>query len=91
MFVQATIQCACGCVSRSEIQSGKHSYTCPKCGKSMNQDAYNRLETIMGLLADLDVDVLKYSSQYGEPNMRAIAITVSDLESSTDSNEAFRV
>ena len=91
MFVQATIQCECGCVSRSEIQHGKHSYTCPKCGKTMNQDTYNRLETIMGQLADLDVDALKYASQRGEPSMRAIAITVADLEDSADPNGAFRV
>ena len=91
MFVQATIQCECGCVSRSEIQRGKHSYTCPKCGKTMNQDTYNRLETIMGQLADLDIDVLKHASQRGEPNMRAIAITVADLEDSADPNVAFRV
>ena len=90
MFVQATIQCECGCVSRSELQGRKHSYTCPKCGKTMNQDTYNRLETIMGQLADLGVDALKYASQYGEPNMRAIAITVADLEGSGNSNEAFR-
>lgn len=90
MFVQATIQCGCGCISRSEIQSGKHSYICPKCGKAMDQDTYNRLETIMGQLADLDTDVLKYASQYGEPNMRTIAITVADFEGSADPNEAFR-
>lgn len=36
-------------------------------------------------------DVLKYSSQYGEPNMRAIVITIADLEDSNDPNEAFRV
>lgn len=45
----------------------------------------------MGQLADLDIDALKYASQYGEPNMRAIAITVADLEDSGGSNEAFRV
>lgn len=57
----------------------------------MNQDTYNRLETIMGQLADLNMDVLKYASQRREPNMRAIAITVADLEDSGDPNEAFRV
>lgn len=91
MFVQATIQCECGCVSRSEIQSGKHLYICPKCGKAMNRDTYAKLESIMGQLADLDTDVLKYASQRREPNMRPIAITVADLGDSADPNEAFRV
>lgn len=91
MYVQATIQCECGCVSRSEIQHGKHKYVCPKCGKSMNQDTYNKLESIMGELADLDTDVLKYAAQREEPNMRAIAITVADFEDLTDSNAVFRV
>lgn len=91
MFVQATIQCECGCISRSELQGGRHSYVCPKCGKTMNHDTYNRLETIMGQLADLGIDTLKYASQYDEPNMRAIAITVADFEGPNDPNGAFQV
>lgn len=91
MFVQATIQCECGCISRVEFQTGNHTYICPKCKKAMNSSTYDRLEKVMCEFGDLATDVLKYSSQYGEPNMRAIAITIADLESSTDPNEEFRV
>ncbi len=91
MFVQATIQCECGCISRVEFQAGKHTYICPRCKKTMNSNTYSKLEEIMGEFGDLSTDVLKYSSQYGEPNMRAIVITIADLEDSNDPNEAFRV
>ena len=57
----------------------------------MNSSTFDRLEKVMCEFGDLATDVLKYSSQYGEPNMRAIAITIADLESSTDPNEEFRV
>ncbi len=91
MYVQATIQCSCGCLSRTEFQDGKHTYVCPNCKKTMNSNTYNRLEKVMAEFADLGTDVLKYSAQRGEPNMRAIAITIADLADSTDPNESFRV
>lgn len=40
MFVQATISCKCGCISRIEFQSGKHAYVCPNCKTAMNADMF---------------------------------------------------
>lgn len=79
MFVQATIQCECGCVSRFEIQSGKKSYVCPQCKKTMEAQALSRLWTIMGELSDWNDDSVKDALGYGSPKMRAIALTVADL------------
>lgn len=80
MYVQATIQCECGCVSRAEFQDGKHAYICPKCKKEMDKKAYSKLESIMGEFGDWNTDVLKNSAGWNEPSMRAIAITIADLQ-----------
>lgn len=80
MFVQATIQCECGCVSRFEFQDGKHAYACPQCKKEMDKAAYSKLEDVMGEFGDWNTDVLKNSAGWNEPSMRAIAITIADLQ-----------
>ena len=77
MFIQATISCKCGCVSRIEFQDGKHSYTCPQCKATMNPEAYEKLERIMGEFGDWNTDMLKNAQE--EPKMRAITLSIADL------------
>lgn len=79
MFVQATIQCECGCVSRVEFQDGKHAYSCPQCKKAMDKTAYSRLEKIMCEFGDWNTDILKDAVGRGEPKMRATSLTIADL------------
>lgn len=80
MFVQATISCECGCVSRLELQSGKVSFVCPRCKKAMADSTYQELANIMGHFGDLNTDVLKHSTGLGEPKMRAITLSIADSE-----------
>lgn len=91
MYIQATIQCECGCISRVEFQGGKHAYVCPKCKKEMPGRTYDKLEKIMCEFGEWNTDVLKDVAGLGVPQMRAISITISDLEGPSDPNEAFRV
>lgn len=79
MFVQATISCKCGCVSRVEFQDGKHSYTCPQCKTAMAPDAYIKLEKIMCDFGDWNTEVVKNARGSNEPEMRALSLTVADL------------
>lgn len=79
MFVQATIQCECGCVSRFEFQDGKHAYACPKCKKEMDKAAYSKLEDVMCEFGEWNTEVLKDASGLGVPKMRAITLSIADL------------
>ncbi len=91
MYIQATIQCECGCISRAEFQSGKHAYVCPKCKKEMLASTYDKLEKIMCEFGEWNTEVLKGAAGWGEPKMRAISITIADLAGPSDPNEAFQV
>ena len=79
MFVQATIHCGCGCVSRTELQDGKQQYVCPNCKKVMDTTAYKKLTSIMGELSDWNLDAAKNASGLNEPEMRVVSLSVADL------------
>ena len=79
MFVQATISCKCGCISRIEFQAGKHAYVCPNCKTAMNADMYSKLEKIMCDFGDWNTDVIKNPRGLNEPEMRAVTISIADL------------
>lgn len=79
MYIQATIQCECGCISRAEFQSGKHAYVCPKCKKEMLTSTYGKLEKIMCEFGEWNTEVLKDASGLGVPKMRAITLSIADL------------
>ena len=74
MYIQATIQCECGCVSRVEFQDGKHAYICPQCKKAMPEIAYAELEKIMCEFGDWNTEMLKDSVGYDTPKMRAVSL-----------------
>lgn len=83
MFLQATISCECGCVSRFEFQdkAGKDTYVCPcsDCGRNMDKTAYKKLTVIMAELIDWNMDMSKNAEGLHEPKMRAIALTMADM------------
>ena len=79
MFIQANIQCECGCISRFEFQYGKHAYECPECKKAMAPSAYSKLEKIMAEFGDWNTDVLKDTAGLGTPKMRVFALSIADL------------
>lgn len=79
MYIQATIQCECGCISRYEIQSPRKSYVCPKCRKSIEKKSFSKLWDIMGELSDWNEESAKDASGYGHPLMRVISLTTADL------------
>ena len=90
MYTQATIACECGCVFRYEFQDGKHSVSCPMCGRVMDKNACAELEEIMCAFSDWNMDILKDASGYGKPKMRAVTLSIADLSGSVDVSDVFQ-
>ena len=81
MYIEATISCECGTVSRFEYQDkGKmETYVCPNCKRTMNKAAYDSLVSTMAEFGDWNTEAEKNASGLHEPKMKAVTLTVADV------------
>lgn len=82
MYVQATVNCECGCIFEVEYQgsSYENSPICPDCLKKMDAASWKTLRDAMGYLNDFNQHIVKWSTEHGEPRMQAPALTVRSLK-----------
>lgn len=76
MYIQATINCECGCIFQIEFQEGREAPVCPQCGKQMSEQSWKALREVMAEFGDFNHHILKWNSEHKEPRMQVPVLTV---------------
>lgn len=81
MYVEATITCKCNCMFQTGIHKSPYDVPpkCPQCNAVMDIEAWHRLLSATGELADFNTEMLKNHTGLNEPLMLASALTVKTL------------
>lgn len=82
MYVQATVNCECGCIFEVEFQGSSYENppVCPECQKKMDVESWKTLRDGMGCLNDYNYHAVKWANERGEPRMQVPAVTVRSLK-----------
>lgn len=82
MYIQANVNCECGCIFEVEFQGSSYSQSpvCPRCKNKMDSTSWKELRNTMGCLNDFNEHIIKWNSEHNEPRMMVPVLTVKTVK-----------